>query len=156
MLEEGQKAPNFKLNADGGGQASLAGFKGKIIVLYFYPKDDTPGCTTQAVDFSAKKSAFEKCGAVILGVSKDSAARHDTFKQKHGLKIQLGSDEEGKMLADYGVWVKKLNYGREYMGIERSTFLIDTKGVIRKIWRKVKVKGHAEEVLAAIKALQAG
>lgn len=154
MLEEGDKAPGFKLKSDGGGEVSLASLKGKVAVIYFYPKDDTPGCTTQAIAFSALKPAFEKFGAVIVGVSKDSVQRHDNFKRKHDLKIQLGADEEGRMLADYGVWVKKLNYGREYMGIERSTFLIDAKGIIRKIWRKVKVKDHAEAVLDAVKALQ--
>lgn len=153
MLEEGHKAPDFKLSTDGGGEISLARLKGKIAVIYFYPKDDTPGCTTEAADFSALKADFDKCGAVITGVSKDSVQRHDSFKKKHGLKIQLASDESGEMIAAFGVWVKKLNYGREYMGIERSTFLIDGKGVIRKIWRKVKVKGHAEKVLEAVRTL---
>ena len=153
MPEEGQKAPPFQLATDGDGKISLAGLKGNIAVLYFYPKDDTPGCTSEAIAFSALKKQFDKHGAVIVGVSKDSVQRHDNFKKKYDLKIQLASDEEGRMLADYGVWVKKLNYGREYMGIERSTFLIDAKGVIRKIWRKVKVKGHAEQVLEAVKEL---
>ena len=153
MLEEGQKAPNFKLKTDGEGEISLAKLKGKVAVVYFYPKDDTPGCTTEAIAFSALKPQFDKCGAVLIGVSKDSVQRHDNFKKKYDLKIQLASDEEGKMVADYGVWIKKINYGREYMGIDRSTFLIDAKGVIRKIWRKVKVKGHAEQVLEAVRAL---
>ena len=153
MLEEGQKAPNFKLKTDGGGEISLAKLKGKAAVVYFYPKDDTPGCTTEAIAFSALKPQFDKCGAVLIGVSKDTVQRHDNFKKKYDLKIQLASDEEGQMVADYGVWIKKINYGREYMGIDRSTFLIDAKGVIRKIWRKVKVKGHAEQVLEAVRAL---
>lgn len=155
MLEEGQKAPAFKLPADGGGEIGLAGLKGKIAIVYFYPKDDTPGCTSEAIAFNALKKQFDKAGAVLVGVSRDSVQRHDNFKKKHDLKICLASDEEGKMVADYGVWVKKLNYGREYMGIERSTFLIDAKGVIRKIWRKVKVNGHAEKVLEAVKEMQA-
>ncbi len=153
MLEEGQKAPNFKLKTDDDGEISLAKLKGKVAVVYFYPKDDTPGCTTEAIAFSALKPQFDKCGAVLIGVSKDSVQRHDNFKKKYDLKIQLASDEEGQMVADYGVWIKKINYGREYMGIDRSTFLIDAKGVIRKIWRKVKVKGHAEQVLEAVRAL---
>lgn len=153
MLEEGDKAPAFKLKTDGGGEISLAKLKGKIAIVYFYPKDDTPGCTTEAIAFSALKSQFDKYGAVLLGVSKDSVQRHDNFKKKYDLKIQLASDEEGQMVADYGVWIKKINYGREYMGIDRSTFLIDAKGVIRKIWRKVKVKGHAEQVLEAVRSL---
>jgi len=153
MLEEGQKAPNFKLKTDGDGEISLAKLKGKVAVVYFYPKDDTPGCTTEAIAFSALKPQFDKCGAVLIGVSKDSVQRHDNFKKKYDLKIQLASDEEGQMVDDYGVWIKKINYGREYMGIDRSTFLIDARGVIRKIWRKVKVKGHAEQVLEAVRAL---
>jgi thioredoxin-dependent peroxiredoxin len=153
MLEEGQKAPPFQLATDGDGKVSLAELKGNIAVVYFYPKDDTPGCTSEAIAFSALKKQFDKHGAVVVGVSKDSVQRHDNFKKKYELKIQLASDEEGKMLADYGVWVKKKNYGREYMGIERSTFLIDAKGVIRKIWRNVKVKGHAEQVLEAVQEL---
>ena len=153
MLEEGQKAPNFKLKTDDDGEISLAKLKGKVAVVYFYPKDDTPGCTTEAIAFSDLKPQFDKCGAVLIGVSKDTVQRHDNFKKKYDLKIQLASDEEGQMVADYGVWIKKINYGREYMGIDRSTFLIDAKGVIRKIWRKVKVKGHAEQVLEAVRAL---
>lgn len=153
MLEEGQKAPAFQLKTDGGGEISLAKLKGKVVVVYFYPKDDTPGCTTEAIAFSALKPEFDKCGAVLVGVSKDSVQRHDKFKEKHDLKIQLASDEQGEMVADYGVWIMKKNYGREYMGIDRSTFVIDAKGVIRNIWRKVKVKGHAEKVLEAVQAL---
>lgn len=155
MLEAGQKAPDFKLRTDGGGEISLARLKGKIAVIYFYPKDDTPGCTSEAIDFSRLLPEFEKAGADILGVSKDSVERHDHFKKKYDLSIRLAADESGEMLAAYGVWVKKKNYGREYMGIERSTFLIDSKGVIRNIWRKVKVRDHAQKVLEAVRALQA-
>ena len=137
-ISEGDRAPDFK---------------GKKVVLYFYPKDDTPGCTTEAKDFTANAKAFEKAGAVIIGVSKDSVKRHDNFKAKYDLSVILASDEDGKVLEDYGVWVEKMNYGRKYMGIERSTFLIDDKGKIRKVWRKVKVKGHAADVLSSLKGL---
>lgn len=153
MLAENQKAPDFKLATDGGGEISLASLKGKIVVVYFYPKDDTPGCTSEAIAFSKLKSDFDKSGAVLIGVSKDSVQKHDSFKKKHDLKIHLASDEDGAMVAAYGVWVKKQNYGREYMGIERTTFLIDQKGVIRKIWRKVRVNGHAEQVLELAQTL---
>lgn len=152
-LKEGAKAPAFTLPTDGGGEISLKGCAGKTLVLYFYPKDDTAGCTKEALDFSTRIKAFEKAGAVVVGVSKDSVAKHDKFKEKHGLKVILASDEEGKSLEAYGVWVEKSMYGRKYMGIERATFLIDGKGVIRRIWRKVKVPGHVEDVLEAVKAL---
>jgi peroxiredoxin Q/BCP len=152
-LTEGAKAPAFDLPADGGGRLKLKDFMGKALVLYFYPKDDTSGCTREALDFTAAEKKFEKAGAAILGVSKDSVAAHDKFKAKHKLKIALGSDEDGKTVEAYGVWVEKSMYGKKYMGIERATFLIDGKGVIRKVWRKVKVPGHVEEVLAAVKAL---
>ncbi len=152
-LTEGAKAPSFDLPADGGGRLKLKDFVGKTLVLYFYPKDDTSGCTREALDFSAAEKKFEKAGAAILGVSKDSVAAHDKFKAKHKLKVALGSDEDGKTVEAYGVWVEKSMYGKKYMGIERTTFLIDGKGVIRKVWRKVKVPGHVDEVLAAVKAL---
>ncbi len=152
-LVEGAKAPAFDLAADGGGRVSLKAHAGKPLVLYFYPKDDTAGCTREALDFTAASAKFAKLGAAVVGVSKDSVAAHDKFKSKHKLKIALGADEDGKAVAAYGVWVEKSMYGRKYMGIERSTFLIDGKGVIRKVWRKVKVPGHVEEVLAAVKAL---
>jgi peroxiredoxin Q/BCP len=151
--EEGAKAPAFDLPADGGGRVKLKDFAGKAVVLYFYPKDDTSGCTKEAIDFSAAEKQFAKAGAAIVGVSKDSVAAHDKFKAKHKLKVALGSDEDGKTVEAYGVWVEKSMYGKKYMGIERATFLIDGKGVIRKVWRKVKVPGHVEEVLAAVKAL---
>ena len=152
-LKPGDKAPLFRLPADGGGEAALSKLKGRTVVLYFYPKDDTSGCTAEAIDFSAHAKAFGDAGATIIGVSKDSAASHDKFKAKHKLKVSLAADEETKVAQDYGVWVEKSMYGRRYMGMERATFLIDGKGVIRNIWRKVKVSGHAEEVLDAVRKL---
>ena len=152
-LIEGVKAPSFTLPRDGGGRISLKDFVGKAIVLYFYPKDDTAGCTREAIDFSSKLAAFSAAGAAVVAISKDSVVKHDKFKEKHELKIILGADEPGDVVARYGAWVEKSMYGRKYMGIDRSTFLIDAKGVIRRIWRKVKVPSHAEEVLAAVKAL---
>lgn len=152
-VEEGSKAPPFDLPTDGGGRARLADLSGKIVVLYFYPKDDTAGCTKEAIEFSSAEKSFKRAGAIIVGVSKDAAAKHDKFKSKHGLTITLGSDEAGEVVSAYGSWVEKSLYGRKYMGIDRSTFLIDRKGVVRKIWRKVKVPGHVEEVLAAVKTL---
>ena len=152
-LKVGDKAPNFTLPADGGSKVSLAELKGKSVVLYFYPKDDTSGCTAEAIAFSKDSKAFKAAGAVVVGVSKDSAASHDKFKAKYALSVTLAADEETKTAEAYGVWVEKSMYGRRYMGMERATFLIDDKGIIRKIWRKVKVPGHAAEVLAAAKAL---
>ena len=152
-LKVGDKAPNFTLPADGGSKLSLAELKGKSVVLYFYPKDDTSGCTAEAIAFSKDSKAFKAAGAIVVGMSKDSAASHDKFKAKHALSVTLAADEETKTAAAYGVWVEKSMYGRRYMGMERATFLIDDKGIIRKIWRKVKVPGHAAEVLAAAKAL---
>ncbi len=149
-LQPGDAAPPFALASDGGGEVRLSDFKGKRLVLYFYPKDDTSGCTRQALDFTALKPAFEAAGATIIGISKDDVATHDKFKAKHGLSIALAADPEGETLARYGVWVEKNMYGRKYMGIERTTFLIDGDGVIQKIWRKVKVPGHAEEILSAV------
>lgn len=152
-LDAGDKAPAFTLAADGGGTVSLKDFAGKALVLYFYPKDDTSGCTKEAIGFSEKIDAFKRAGAAVVGVSKDSVAAHDKFKAKYDLAITLGSDPETKMIAAYGAWVEKSMYGRKYMGIDRSTFLIDGKGKIVRAWRKVKVPGHVEEVLAAVKAL---
>jgi len=149
----GDRAPDFLLPADDGSSISLAGLSGKKVVLYFYPKDDTPGCTIEAIAFSAQKVAFEEANAVVLGVSKDSVADHCKFRDKHNLTVRLISDETGGMLHDYGVWVEKNLYGRNYMGIDRTTFLIDGSGVIRKVWPKVKVEGHADEVLAAAQGL---
>ena len=153
-LEPGDKAPSFTLPTDGGGKVSLSDFKGKTVVLYFYPKDDTSGCTKQAIDFSADTKAFKAAGAVVVGVSKDSPASHDKFKTKHKLSVTLAADEEIRVANAYGVWVEKSMYGRRYMGMERATFLIDGKGIIRKIWHKVKVPGHSKEVLTALAALE--
>jgi len=149
----GDKAPAFDLPTDGGGQLKLADLRGKTVVLYFYPKDSTPGCTTEGNDFTELHTDFEKAGAVIVGASKDSVKRHDNFKAKQGFPFTLVSDEEGTLCEAYGVWVLKKNYGREYMGIERATFVINAKGKIANVWRKVRVKGHAAEVLEAVKAL---
>lgn len=152
-IKEGDKAPPFVLATDTGEEVSLKDLAGKKVVLYFYPKDDTPGCTKEAIDFSQNLAAFKKAGVVVLGASKDTVEKHGKFRKKHDLKVALGSDPEGKVIERYESWVEKSLYGRKYMGIDRSTFLIDGKGVIRQIWRKVKVPGHAEEVLAAAKAL---
>ena len=152
-LNPGDKAPDFTLPTDGGGKVTLKSLKGKNIVLYFYPKDDTSGCTKEAIDFNGLKTKFAKADTEIIGVSPDSPTSHDKFKTKHKLGFTLGSDESKEMLEAYGVWVEKSMYGRKYMGVERTTFLIDGKGKIREIWRKVKVPGHAEAVLEAAKAL---
>ncbi len=152
-VEIGDKAPDFAMPADGGGEVTLGGLKGKNVILYFYPKDDTPGCTTEACGFRDALPDFTGANAVIVGVSKDSVARHDKFKAKYDLPFTLGADVDGAVCEAYGTWIEKSMYGRKYMGIERATFLIDAKGVIREVWRKVKVKGHVEEVLAAAKAL---
>ena len=153
-LEVGDKAPSFSLATDGGGKVTSASLKGKNVILYFYPKDDTSGCTAEACGFRDSHPNFKKADAVVIGVSRDSVASHDKFKDKYDLNFQLGSDETGKVTEDYGVWVQKSMYGRKYMGIERATFLIDGKGVIQGVWRKVKVPGHVEEVLKAVKGLK--
>jgi thioredoxin-dependent peroxiredoxin len=152
-LAVGSRAPGFKLPRDGGGNVTLADFKGRKLVIYFYPKADTPGCTREAIDFSRLRPAFQKAGADVLGVSADSVEAQDKFRIKHDLKVALLSDETHKMLEAYGVWGKKSLYGRTFMGIIRSTFLIGPDGRIARIWPKVKVDGHAAEVLAAAKAL---
>jgi peroxiredoxin Q/BCP len=152
-LSAGDKAPSFSLPASGGRTISLSGLKGQKVVLYFYPKDDTTGCTREAMEFSAAAKKFKSAGAVVVGVSKDSPASHEKFAKKYDLVLYLASDEETKTAGAYGVWVEKSMYGRRYMGMERATFLIDEKGVIRRIWRKVKIPGHVEEVLGAVKAL---
>ena len=146
-LKTGDKAPDFDLPADGGGRIKLADLKGKKVVLYFYPKDDTPGCTTEAQGFTTAAAGFAAAGAVVVGVSKDTIARHEKFKSKYDLAVVLGADVDGAVCEAYGVWVEKTLYGRQYMGIERATFLIDAAGVVQQVWRKVKVKGHAEDVL---------
>lgn len=148
-LTEGSAAPDFELPRDGGGTVSLGGLKGKKIVLYFYPKDDTSGCTSQAIDFTALKSDFEAANAVVVGMSPDPVKKHDKFRDKHDLAVTLVSDEEKSTLQAYDVWKEKSMYGRKYMGVERSTFLIGPDGTILRIWRKVKVAGHAAEVLKA-------
>jgi thioredoxin-dependent peroxiredoxin len=148
-LNPGDKAPAFSLPAAGGGHVRLSAFKGKIVVLFFYPKDDTTACTQEALSFTEKAAEFEALGAVIVGISRDSVKSHDRFVAKHGLDLILGADEDGQMTDRYGVWVEKSLYGRKYMGIERATFLIGPTGKIVKTWRKVKVRGHVEEVLAA-------
>lgn len=152
-VDVGHKAPSFTLPKDGGGEISLDDFKGKPVVLYFYPKDDTSGCTAEACAFRDALPDFSKVKAEIVGISRDPVKKHDRFKEKYALNFPLASDEEGKVCEAYGTWVEKSMYGRKYMGIERATFLIDGKGVIRNVWRKVKVPGHAEEVLNAAKAL---
>ena len=152
-IDVGDKAPAVTLPVSGGGELSLSALKGKPVVVYFYPKDNTTGCTKEAQDFQAAIPKFKKAGAEVIGVSKDTVASHDKFAAKYDLSFPLMSDTEGKACAAFGTWVEKTLYGRKYMGIERATFLIDGKGVVRNVWRKVKVPGHVDEVLAAVKAL---
>lgn len=149
-LSIGDKAPDFSMPSDSGGNVSLSDFKGRNLVLYFYPKDDTPGCTKEAIGFSETKDEFEALNTSILGISKDTAAKHDKFIAKHNLTVALGSDESGEMIESYGVWVEKNMYGKKYMGIERATYLIGADGKILEIWRKVRVKDHVAAVLAAV------
>ena len=149
----GSAAPDFTLPRDGGGDVSLSAFQGKPVVVYFYPKDDTSGCTTEALDFTALAPQFAEAGATVIGISPDSAAKHDKFIKKHSLSVILAADEEQKAANAYGVWKEKSMYGKTYMGIERSTFLIAADGTIAKVWPKVKVAGHAQEVLEAVRAL---
>jgi peroxiredoxin Q/BCP len=150
---EGKKAPDFTASTDGGGKLKLSELRGKPVVLYFYPKDDTPGCTTEACGFRDATPDFKKLRAQVVGVSKDSVARHDKFKAKHKLPFPLVSDEDGKICEKYGTWIEKSLYGRNYMGIDRATFVIDQEGVVRKVWRKVKVAGHVDEVQGVLQAL---
>lgn len=152
-LKAGDVAPDFILHRDGGGTVKLSEFSGKPVVLYFYPKDDTSGCTAQAVGFSESAGDFKAAGAEIIGVSPDSVKSHDKFREKHGLAIILGADEEKSAIDAYGVWAEKKMYGKSYMGVDRSTFLIGKDGKVARVWRGVKVPGHVEEVLAAVKAL---
>ena len=149
----GSKFPKFELPRDGGETVTLADLKGAKCVVFFYPKDDTKGCTAEAIDFTAQADAFAKAGASIYGVSKDPVAKHDKFVAKHELGVPLLSDAEGDLCEQLGVWVEKSMYGRKYMGIERTTYLLDDKGVIRQVWRKVKVPNHAAEVLKAVEEL---
>ncbi|MGR3513370.1 MAG: thioredoxin-dependent thiol peroxidase [Paracoccaceae bacterium] len=149
----GQPAPDFTLPRDGGGDLTLSAMQPKTVVLYFYPKDDTPGCTKEAIGFTEAADAFEAAGAVVIGVSKDTVAKHDKFVAKHDLGVALVSDEESDVCEQFGVWVEKSMYGKKYMGIERATFLIDGSGTVVQEWRKVKVPGHVDAVLEAAKAL---
>jgi peroxiredoxin Q/BCP len=151
-LNAGDPAPDFRMPTDDG-EVALADLKGKTVVLYFYPKDDTSGCTTEAQGFTAAAADFAAAGAVVVGVSKDSAASHAKFKAKYGLSPVLGSDKDGDVVERYGAWVEKSMYGRTYMGIDRSTFLIDKEGKIARIWRKVKVPGHVAQVLEAAREI---
>jgi peroxiredoxin Q/BCP len=153
MIAAGASAPDFTLPRDGGGSVTLSSFRPGKVVLYFYPKDDTPGCTLEAQDFSARMADFAAAGTTVIGVSKDSVKAHDKFCKKHGLSVILASDETGHTCEDYGVWVEKSMYGKTYLGIERTTVLIDGAGRVAQVWNKVSVKGHADEVLAAAKAL---
>lgn len=152
-LQAGDKAPTFKLATAKDETLSPEALKGHPFVLYFYPKDDTSGCTKEAIAFSENLKKFEKLGVAVIGVSKDSLESHEKFRAKYKLKINLGSDPETKVAKAYGVWVEKSMYGRKYMGMERATFLVDGRGVIQQAWRKVKVPGHVEDVLKAAKSL---
>lgn len=152
-LNEGMSAPDFTLPTDGGGSLTLSSLRGRKVVLYAYPQDDTTSCINEALSFDALRDDFAAAGATVLGISPDSVKRHDKFKQKYGLKLTLVSDEERKAIEAYGLWVEKQMYGRHYMGVERSTFLIDEAGKIVRVWAKVRVKGHAEAVLAAVREL---
>lgn len=152
-LSVGDTAPDFTLPTDGGGSVTLSALRGKPVVLYFYPKDDTPGCTTEACDFRDAMPDFSGIDAVVIGISKDTVTKHDKFKAKHGLTFPLASDAEGDVCERYGVWKEKSMYGKTFLGIERSTFVVGRDGTLARIWPKVKVKGHAAEVLEAVKAL---
>lgn len=152
-LTQGDIAPDFDLDADGGSRISLSALKGGPVVVYFYPKDNTPGCTKEAIAFTDQIDAFKACGATIVGISPDTARKHDNFIAKHSLAVRLGADTEKTTAEAYGVWVEKSMYGKKYMGVERATFLVDADGKIAQIWRKVKVPGHADAVLEAVKAL---
>ena len=151
--QEGDRAPGFSLPGDDGTSIALKDFRGKNVVLYFYPKDDTSGCTKEAIGFTEALKDFATLDTIVLGASKDSVAKHQKFKDKHDLGVTLISDEEGSLCSDYGVWVEKSMYGRTYMGIERATFLIDKNGKVKRVWRKVKIPGHVEEVLDAAGAM---
>jgi peroxiredoxin Q/BCP len=152
-LNEGMPAPDFTLPTDGGGSLTLSSLRGRKVVLYAYPQDDTTSCTNEALSFDALRDDFAAAGATVIGISPDSVKRHDKFKQKYDLKLTLVSDEERKAIEAYGLWIEKQMYGRRYMGVERSTFLIDETGKIARVWEKVRVKGHAEAVLAVAREL---
>jgi peroxiredoxin Q/BCP len=153
MISPGATAPDFTLPRDGGATVTLSALRPGKVVLYFYPKDDTPGCTLEAQDFSARMADFTAAGTTVIGISKDSVKSHDKFCKKHGLSVILASDDGGTTCEDYGVWLEKSMYGKTYMGVERTTVLIDGAGTVAQVWNKVSVKGHAEEVLAAARAL---
>ena len=152
-IKPGAQAPDFNLPGSGGTEISLSAHRGSIVVLFFYPKDDTSGCTAEAIDFTALKPEFDALDVVLIGMSPDSVKKHDKFIAKHELSVDLASDEEKAVLATYGVWVEKSMYGRKYMGVERTTLLIDRQGNIARVWNKVKVPGHAAEVLEAARTL---
>jgi thioredoxin-dependent peroxiredoxin len=154
-LKPGDPAPPFDLPTAGGGRVSLASLKGRRAIVYFYPKDDTPGCTQEALNFTEKAKAFAVAKTAVVGISRDTVAKHDKFAAKHGLELILASDEDGEACNAYGVWGEKTLYGRKFMGIERATFLIDSKGRIEHVWRKVRVPGHVEDVLSVVKELSA-
>jgi peroxiredoxin Q/BCP len=154
-VKQGDDAPDFDLPTDGGGRFSLAGACGNPVVLYFYPKDDTSGCTLEALDFTAKASDFAEIGVAIVGISPDTVKKHDAFKAKHGLALRLAADPERQAIDAYGVWAEKSMYGRKYMGVDRSTFLIDRDGVVARVWRNVKVPGHVDDVLEAARMIAA-
>lgn len=153
MPDISQPAPDFTMPVTGGGEISLSDLRGKIVVLYFYPRDDTPGCTTEAIEFSADLPSFRQAGAEVYGISRDTLAKHDRFAAKHDLTVPLLADVDGAVTQAYDVWVEKNMYGKKMMGIERATFLIDAQGNIARIWRKVKVAGHVQEVLNAVRTL---
>lgn len=153
MPEVSQAAPDFTLPATGGSDVTLSALKGQPVVLFFYPRDDTPGCTKESIGFSESRTAFAEAGAQVFGISKDSLASHEKFAAKRDLQIPLLSDEHGTVCEDYGVWTEKNMYGKKYMGIERSTFLIAADGTVARVWSKVKVPGHVDEVLEAVRAL---
>jgi len=153
MPDISDTAPDFTLPRDGGGQVSLSALRGRTVVLFFYPRDDTPGCTKESIGFSGALQAFADAGAKVFGISRDTVAKHDKFIAKHDLTVPLLSDADGSVCEAYGVWVEKNMYGKKSMGIERATYLIDAEGRIARIWRKVKVPGHVEEVLEAVQAL---
>ncbi|MCK0167070.1 peroxiredoxin [Jannaschia sp. S6380] len=150
-ITPGTPAPDFDLPTAGDGRVALSNLRGRKVVLYFYPKDDTPGCTKEGIAFSEALDDFEAAGATVVGVSKDPVAKHDKFAAKHDLKVLLASDADGTTCEDYGTWVEKNMYGKTYMGIERATFLIDGEGIVREVWRKVKVPGHVDAVLEAVR-----
>jgi peroxiredoxin Q/BCP len=155
MVDEGGKAPDCELHLDDGRSLRLSGFRGRTVVLYFYPKDDTPGCTTEAKDFTRLMPDFAEAGVEVIGISPDATASHCKFREKHQLGVRLASDVDTKVAQAFGVWGEKSMYGRTYMGVDRSTFLIDKAGKVARSWRKVKVPGHAEEVLKAARGLEA-